>query len=506
MALAELIEGLSSIDKTTLAAVVFVGLVTYRVYYHYSVYVDVESVGVPPGILGPWKAALRHTKEADALIKEGYKKYSKDGKFFKIASIPRYLVFPTDPKHLQEMNSAPDHVLSFGDAAADRISIDYTMDHSFRTETYHLKVIQVYLTQRLSSILPEIISEVTLAWQENTNIGDEWTEVNIWDVMLKVISRTINRMYVGLPLCRNQEYLDNLVEYATTTSKSGIIIDMAPRVLKPLVSWYILDKPKKLKKLMKFVGPLFEERKKKMKELGDKWTDRPDDAIQWILDSAPLGADIDTESLVNRILFLNFAAIHTTSISITQALYDLAVHTDLHNPLKDEITSVIAEEGGWTKQGLTKMKKLDSVLKESQRMNNVTSIAMMRKAMVPYTFSDGTFVPKGTWLCAPAAAIHKQEEMQYDGFRWERLRKEEGQAAKHQMVSTSVEYLPFGHGRHACPGRFFAANELKILVASIIMNYEFKSPTGERPQNGHFGVSCIPDRGVNMLFRKRKDV
>lgn len=46
------------------------------------------------------------------------------------------------------------------------------MDHGFRTETYHLKVIQVYLTQRLSSILPEIISEVTLAWQENTNIGD----------------------------------------------------------------------------------------------------------------------------------------------------------------------------------------------------------------------------------------------------------------------------------------------------------------------------------------------
>lgn len=45
-------------------------------------------------------------------------------------------------------------------------------------------------------------------------------------------------MYVGLPLCRNQEYLDNLVEYATTTSKSGIIIDMAPRILKPLVYLY----------------------------------------------------------------------------------------------------------------------------------------------------------------------------------------------------------------------------------------------------------------------------
>lgn len=79
-------------------------------------------------------------------------------------------------------------------------------------------------------------------------------------------------------------------------------------------------------------------------------------------------------------------------------------------------------------------------------------VAMMRKAMVPYTFSDGTFVPKGTWLCAPASAIHTSDyerPFEYDGFRYERLRKEEGQAAKHQMVSTTLDYLSFGHGKHA---------------------------------------------------------
>lgn len=155
------------------------------------------------------------------------------------------------------MKNAPDDVLSFGEAAFDvcksspylrrsfcvqkftelsqRISIDYTMDHSFRNDQYHLKVIQINLTQRLSTILPEIVSEVTLAWQDNTGIGDEWTEVNVWDVMLKVISRTINRMFIGLPLCRNQELLNNLVEYATATSKSGAIIDMTPRIFRRLV-------------------------------------------------------------------------------------------------------------------------------------------------------------------------------------------------------------------------------------------------------------------------------
>lgn len=97
---------------------------------------------------------------------------------------------------------------------------------------YHLKVIQINLTQRLSSILPEIVDEVTLAWKDNTNITDQWTEINVWDVMLKVISRAVNRMFVGLPLCRNQEFLDNLVEYSTEVVKAGNILDMTPRAFR----------------------------------------------------------------------------------------------------------------------------------------------------------------------------------------------------------------------------------------------------------------------------------
>lgn len=111
---------------------------------------------------------------------------------------------------------------------------------------YHLKVIQVNLTQRLSSILPEIVDEVTLAWKENTNIGDEWTEINVWDVMLKVISRAVNRMFVGLPLCRNDEFLENLIEYATAVIKSGMVLDNTPRAFRwsvaPLISLQVASR------------------------------------------------------------------------------------------------------------------------------------------------------------------------------------------------------------------------------------------------------------------------
>lgn len=49
-----------------------------------------------------------------------------------------------------------------------------------------------------------------------------------------------------------------------------------------------------------------------------------DDAIQWVLEGAPPGEASDTVQMVNMILFLNFAAIHTTSLVCTLNLYPWA--------------------------------------------------------------------------------------------------------------------------------------------------------------------------------------
>jgi cytochrome P450 len=70
-----------------------------------------------------------------------------------------------------------------------------------------------------------------------------------------------------------------------------------------------------------------------------------------------------------------------------------------------------------------------------------------------------------------------------------------------------VDYLPFGHGRHACPGRFFAATELKGMLAHV-MNYDVKldeSANGVRPLNMHFGFSRVPNTKAKVYFRKRSD-
>lgn len=74
--------------------------------------------------------------------------------------------------------------------------------------------------------------------------------------------------------------------------------------------------------------------------------------------------------------------------------------------------------------------------------------------MKDFTFSDGTFVPKGSYVSTSRMATHNDggyyaDPYTFDPWRFANLRDETGEGVKHQMVNTSLEYLPFGLGKHA---------------------------------------------------------
>ena len=80
---------------------------------------------------------------------------------------------------------------------------------------------------------------------------------------------------------------------------------------------------------------------------------------------------------------------------------------------------------------------------------------MVRRAMKDFTFSDGTFIPEGTFVGVAVLPTHHDGEY-YDNpetfspWRFSDMReKDGGDASRHLLVSTGLEYHPFGHGRHA---------------------------------------------------------
>ena len=133
------------------------------------------------------------------------------------------------------------------------------------------------------------------------------------------------------------------------------------------------------------------------------------------------------------------------------------------------------------------------------------AVNLFRKAVKDVTLSDGTRIPKGTLVAAAAVTAHSDDTrytdpMVFDPFRFARMREGEGEGTKHQMVHTSVEYMPFGHGRHACPGRFFAASELKLMLAYIVLNYDFEFQQ-RRPENFWFAQNRLPPMKAEIRIK-----
>jgi len=54
------------------------------------------------------------------------------------------------------------------------------------------------------------------------------------------------------------------------------------------------------------------------------------------------------------------------------ALYYLAAFPEYIQPLREEVEEIVKSEG-WTKTALGKMHKLDSFIKETQRLNPLTN-------------------------------------------------------------------------------------------------------------------------------------
>jgi len=159
--------------------------------------------------------------------------------------------------------------------------------------------------------------------------------------------------------------------------------------------------------------------------------------------------------------------------AVTKALYHLLSYPEYLEPLRQDVETAIAEEG-WTKAGIDKMHKIDSFLRESQRVDGagegplnplavsqvlvmrcfLLPVSIARIALRPFTFSNGVTVPAGTLIAVPTGAVYADEEVypnpeKFDGFRFAKLRERGGPVAGYQAVSTSWDHLSFGLGRHA---------------------------------------------------------
>jgi ent-kaurene oxidase len=134
---------------------------------------------------------------------------------------------------------------------------------------------------------------------------------------------------------------------------------------------------------------------------------------------------------------------------------------------------------------------------------------MHRVLLQKTTLSDGTVLPRGAHISMAVNSIQNDpvvtpEPTKFDGFRYYNLRQAEGQGHLHQFSTTQDRILNFGHGPNACPGRFFASLEIKIILVKLLMDYDFKLKDGsKRPANLRAHEFIFPNPDAEILMRRR---
>jgi cytochrome P450 len=94
----------------------------------------------------------------------------------------------------------------------------------------------------------------------------------------------------------------------------------------------------------------------------------------------------------------------------------------------------------------------------------------------------------------------------FDGFRFSKLRSLEGlNSGRLQHAASNLDSMAFGYGRHACPGRFFASTEIKMIMVYLLMNYDFKFPEGvtKRPESLAAETQLLPNRTATVMLKGR---
>lgn len=215
---------------------------------------------------------------------------------------------------------------------------------------------------------PAIYADVVAALRKHMPPCEDWTEVCINSVLVDVVAKVSGRIFVGPDLSEDPVYLDSATNYTIELMNAVQAIKKIRPWLKSIMAPrlpQVIRLRQRETQLAEYLRPVVEERMT-AKSKDPNWQE-PDDMLQWMI-SRDQGAN-SVDEIASVQLGLIFAAIHTTTMTVTNILYTLAVTPEYIEPLREEIRNAIfSNDGVITSRALQQMEKLDSYMKEATRI------------------------------------------------------------------------------------------------------------------------------------------
>ncbi|KAF2704335.1 cytochrome P450 [Pleomassaria siparia CBS 279.74] len=333
-------------------------------------------------------------------------------------------------------------------------------------------------------------------------------EASAYDLMKHTICKLNGHMFFGTELGANEVFMSTVFQYNEIVLNAAEVLRIMPEWLKsivgPLIKRYGGIQQRVFSMLNEVVIQRLEDKKNGAPE--------PNDLIQWIINTAPKDGSWTPGRITYEVITIWFGSVHALSSTTAFAIFDLCQHQEYIQPLRAEIEGPEFEALLQTTRG---MPLLDSFIKESIRMNPMEAMAGRRQALKPFSFSDGTKLAKGDWTCVPVKAMlhdaqYFPDPLGFNGFRFvspeqhpETLRTITQPEGPSRAVDISPNFHYWGIGGIVCPGRFYVAVAMKLVLAHILQNYDIDLVDKDAQQSDIWRTYILPKEKIQVRFTPR---
>ncbi|KAL0941575.1 uncharacterized protein CTRU02_204338 [Colletotrichum truncatum] len=445
------------------------------------------------------RASLRYSRDGLRVVEAGYKKFNKYGSPFitPLSTTKPMVVVP--PSDIEWLAKRPRSEVMPPQMVIHPDLVHFYLPKMPAGEFTHMPTINVHLKK----ITPEVVwRQVRDSIPITLDAGASCDKAcdNGWETrdQFEFLGGIVGRLSVGLflskSLSRDPEFVQTMIMYGLTFNIFPYQFHDA--IPKPLRRLYVplIAAPSRyyLHKLHKWLLPLVRQ------HLGGEEADEDKDTvlyhhIKWAQQSAD-SQDRDPHVIISRmVLMIGALALPT----LYQSLSDSVANLTRKVPGGDDCIAVVlrretavlfeeAEHDVLRNDYTQHLIHLESFLKETLRYHTFNGFGLglnrevvAEKGLKLPSAKAGPILPKGTWLTAAYDPIHRDPDNYEapDEFKPWRFVSPNGEKDE-ELTDTSDKYLPFGRGRDTCPGRFFAADYMRLVMVYLVHNFEIRSPKG----------------------------
>ena len=303
------------------------------------------------------------------------------------------------------------------------------------------------------------------------------------DISMQIILQAVFGLYDGDRCQQLKKLMSEMTELFTSPLTSAALF--FPSLQKDLGEWspwgYFVRRREKVDQLI--YAEIAERR-------ASRDFDRTDILSMLLSSTDEEGNGLTDEELRDELLSLLLAGHETTATAMSWALYWTHSLPEVKEKLIQELKTV-SDPTDW--MSIFRLPYLTAVCNETLRINPVAMLTFPRVVEEPVELL-GYNIPPKTVVIGCIYLLHHREDLypQADEFKPERFLDRQ---------FSPYEFMPFGGGVRRCVGEALAQFEMKIVLATILSNYNLELAESQPVQAKRRGVTLAPAGGIKMAFK-----